>query len=119
MENNREVSIDKAKAFQKANEIKYFTEASAKSGDNVLNLFKDATRFLYSRFGADEDLLDGAGSSNSFAAGSSNNGSVISQNNRGKKAEERRLSAHFEQQPPLIQEKFKLVDNTNIEKPKA
>lgn len=45
-------------------------EASAKSGDNVLKLFSDAAKFLYTRFGQDDDLTDNA-SDNSWAAGGS------------------------------------------------
>lgn len=87
MENQREISIERARAFQKENDIKYMTEASAKSGDNVLNLFKDIAKFMHNRYGLEDDLTDGAGSSNSFAAGASSyshSGSFTSQS-KGKK----------------------------------
>jgi len=33
-------------------------EASSLTGDNVLKLFSDASKFLYARFGQDDDMTD-------------------------------------------------------------
>ena len=50
-------------------------EASSLTGDNVLKLFSDAAKFLYTRFGQEDDLTDNL-SDNSWAAG----GSTLTQN---------------------------------------
>jgi hypothetical protein len=47
LESGREVTRERAIAFQREHGIKYFCEASAKSGDNVKNLFMDAAKFFY------------------------------------------------------------------------
>ena len=47
LESEREVSREAARAFQRQHDIKYFTETSAKSGDNVTRLFHDASKLLY------------------------------------------------------------------------
>lgn len=47
LESEREVSTEAALQFQRENNIQYFTETSAKSGDNVEQLFLHASKFLY------------------------------------------------------------------------
>lgn len=47
LESEREVSRESALQFQRDNDIKYWTETSAKSGDNIENLFLDMSKFLY------------------------------------------------------------------------
>jgi hypothetical protein len=68
MEDDRVVSVEQARRFQSEYDLKYSTESSAKSGENVYRLFSDAAKFLYIKFGMEDDLSD-ARSSNSFAAG--------------------------------------------------
>lgn len=84
------------------------TEASAKSGDNVFRLFSDAAKFLYLRFGVDED--DGAGSSSSFAAGGNGYFNMHSASVSKSPLDERTQSSDFggRGQPPTA---FKLVDD--------
>ena len=50
LEKERKVTKAMAREFQKENDIKYFIETSAKSGDNVNQLFYDASKFLYTQF---------------------------------------------------------------------
>ena len=47
LESKREVSTERALQFKKEHGIKYWVETSAKSGDNVNQLFYDASKFLY------------------------------------------------------------------------
>ena len=47
LESRREVPREKALQFQKKHGIKYWIETSAKSGDNINQLFFDASKFLY------------------------------------------------------------------------
>ena len=47
LETNREVSHERALRFQKENGIKYWTETSSKSGENIEQLFYDLSKFLY------------------------------------------------------------------------
>ena len=48
LESQREVSKDAAYRFMRENEnIKFWTETSAKSGENIENLFLCASKFLY------------------------------------------------------------------------
>ena len=47
LESEREVSRESAMRFQRENNIKYWTETSAKSGDNIEKLFFDASKFLF------------------------------------------------------------------------
>ena len=68
MESQRQISHEQARRFQEENDLKYYTEASAKSGDNVLKLFSDASKFLYQRFGLMDGTSDAGTSNNSFAA---------------------------------------------------
>lgn len=110
MENDRAVSVEKARQFQKENDLKYVTEASAKSGDNVFRLFSDAAKFLYLRFGVDED--DEARSSNSFAAGGNGyfNMHSSSISKTSPQINDRMQSSEFgaRGQPPTA---FKIVDD--------
>ena len=62
-----------AREFQKENDIKYFIETSAKSGDNVNQLFFDASKFLYTQlkngdFTSETSSVSGSGS---YTAGKS------------------------------------------------
>lgn len=47
LESEREVSRESALRFQREHNIKYWTETSAKSGDNIESLFLDASKFLF------------------------------------------------------------------------
>ena len=47
LENERQISSDEAKEFLKSRRIKYFTECSAKTGQNVENIFYEAAKYLY------------------------------------------------------------------------
>jgi len=83
--------------------LKYSIEASSKSGDNVYRLFSDAAKFLFLKFGMEDDLS--AAGSNSFAASASNMNSVLSNNrsnNRGTVPKEdfRAVSMDFGQPTP-------------------
>ncbi len=49
-ESEREVSLEKAEQFRKEKGIHFFFEASAKSGDNVENIFITAAKMLYHSF---------------------------------------------------------------------
>lgn len=46
----REVSLEEALEFQRKNNILYFCETSAKSGDNIGKLFLDAAKFIYLKY---------------------------------------------------------------------
>lgn len=46
----REVSFEEALEFQKKHNILYFTETSAKSGDNIDRLFMDNAKFIYLKY---------------------------------------------------------------------
>lgn len=46
----REVSTEEALEFQRKSNILYFTETSAKSGDNINQLFMDAAKFIYLKY---------------------------------------------------------------------
>jgi GTPase SAR1 family protein len=46
----REVSTEEALEFQKKHNILYFTETSAKSGDNINQLFLDCSKFIYLKY---------------------------------------------------------------------
>ena len=45
----RAVSLEKALKFQLDNGIDYLTEASARNGQNILQLFVDISKFLFVR----------------------------------------------------------------------
>ena len=47
LEHEREVSRDQALRFQRENNIKYWTETSAKSGEHIESMFFDASKFLF------------------------------------------------------------------------
>lgn len=46
----RHVTFEDALAFQQKNNILYFAETSAKSGDNIDKLFIDAAKFIYLKY---------------------------------------------------------------------
>lgn len=46
----REVTTEEALEFQRKNNILYFTETSAKSGDNIDRLFLDCSKFIYLKY---------------------------------------------------------------------
>lgn len=48
LESEREVSRESALRLQREHDIKYWIETSAKSGDNINQLFLDAGKFFYS-----------------------------------------------------------------------
>lgn len=50
LENHREVPFEEALQFKKDNNLLYFTETSAKSGDNVDKLFIDAAKLIYLKY---------------------------------------------------------------------
>ena len=47
---NREVPYEDAKIFATSNRAKYFTECSAKTGQNVNDIFFEASKFLYKAY---------------------------------------------------------------------
>ena len=49
-EDKREVSQDKVQAFMKENNIKFYFETSAKTGENIEDLFCFASKVLYHSF---------------------------------------------------------------------
>ena len=51
-ESEREVTREMAEEFRKDKGIHYFVEASAKTGDNVENMFIMASKMLYTHFKA-------------------------------------------------------------------
>jgi Ras-related protein Rab-2A len=46
----REVTFEEALEFKQKNNLVYFTETSAKSGDNIEKLFLDASKFIYLKY---------------------------------------------------------------------
>ncbi len=46
----REVTFEEALEFKQKHNLLYFTETSAKSGDNIEKLFIDASKFIYLRY---------------------------------------------------------------------
>lgn len=68
LESEREVSREAALRFQRENGIKYFTETSAKSGDNVETLFLDASKFLFKQL---QSQLEGTTSQGSASGAES------------------------------------------------
>lgn len=49
-ESEREVSVQEARDFQKAANIPFFLETSAKTGQNVETVFQMAAKILYENF---------------------------------------------------------------------
>ena len=50
MEDKREVSIDRVEKFKREKGIKFYFETSAKTGENIENLFILASKILYHTF---------------------------------------------------------------------
>jgi Ras-related protein Rab-14 len=50
MEDKREVSVDRVEAFKREKGIQFHFETSAKSGENIENLFITASKILYHNF---------------------------------------------------------------------
>lgn len=50
LEHYREVPIEQALEFKKENGLIYFTETSAKSGENIDKLFTDAAKLIYIKY---------------------------------------------------------------------
>lgn len=50
LENHREVSLNEGLRFKKDQNLLYFAETSAKSGDNVDKLFVDIAKFIYHKY---------------------------------------------------------------------
>jgi GTPase SAR1 family protein len=50
LENDREVPMEDALKFKQDNNMLYFTETSAKSGDNVDRLFIDVAKFIFQKY---------------------------------------------------------------------
>jgi len=67
LEAKRQVPRERALEFKKQHGIKYWIETSAKSGDNINQLFFDAAKFLYQKI-RDEDDGSGTERSNSMAS---------------------------------------------------
>ena len=84
----REVSLEEALEFQRKNNILYFTETSAKSGDNITQLFMDAAKFIYLKYKDQlhkmiEDETASQTSSNSRALTAQGQVLLPQQNSRG------------------------------------
>jgi hypothetical protein len=50
MENEREVSLDRVEKFKRDRNIQFHFETSAKTGENIENLFIFASKMLYYNF---------------------------------------------------------------------
>ena len=50
MEDKREVSVDRVEKFKREKGIKFYFETSAKTGENIENLFILASKILYHTF---------------------------------------------------------------------
>jgi len=50
MEDKREVSVERVEAFMREKGIPYHFETSAKTGENIENLFITASKILYHNF---------------------------------------------------------------------
>ena len=50
LESQREVSFNQGLQFKKENNLHYFTETSAKSGENIDKLFVDIAKFIYLKY---------------------------------------------------------------------
>jgi GTPase SAR1 family protein len=50
MEDRREVSVERVEAFMREKGIQFHFETSAKSGENIENLFITASKILYHNF---------------------------------------------------------------------
>ena len=50
MEDKREVSMDRVEKFKREKNIKFYFETSAKTGENIENLFIIASKVLYHTF---------------------------------------------------------------------
>ena len=76
LESEREVSRESAMRFARENNIKYWTETSAKSGEHIESLFLDASKFLYRQLQNTETTSQGSptsyNGSRSNASGSFN-----------------------------------------------
>ena len=48
-ENEREVGLDKAEKFKHIKQLDYFTETSAKTGENVKDTFLNIAKMLYQK----------------------------------------------------------------------
>jgi GTPase SAR1 family protein len=76
----REVPIEHALDFKQKNNLLYFTETSAKSGDNVDRLFIDVAKFIYQKYKdklhklIDDETSSQNSRSNSFDGGRHNMG---------------------------------------------
>ena len=46
----REVTFEEGLEFKKKHNLLYFTETSAKSGDNIEKLFIDIAKFIYLKY---------------------------------------------------------------------
>ena len=66
LESEREVSRESAIRFQRENNIKYWTETSAKSGEFIESLFLDASKFLYRQLMNSETTSQGSNSDASY-----------------------------------------------------
>lgn len=50
LENQRQVSFEEGLRFKQDNNLLYFAETSAKSGDNVDKMFIDLAKFIYIKY---------------------------------------------------------------------
>ncbi len=50
LEGHKEINNEEALKFKEENNILYWVETSAKSGENIVRLFVDVAKFLYSKY---------------------------------------------------------------------
>ena len=50
LEPKRQVSHEEGLSFKQKNNLLYFTETSAKSGDNIDKMFIDVAKFIYLKY---------------------------------------------------------------------
>ena len=74
---HRQVSVEKALAFKNEHDLHYYSETSARTGDNVINLFSDVAKFLYLKH---RDRLDNPDAGSTIGR-SEVTGSMLTDNN--------------------------------------
>ncbi|RPB26281.1 ras-domain-containing protein [Terfezia boudieri ATCC MYA-4762] len=73
----REVSYEEARTWAEDNEIKYFVETSAKSGEGVEEVFVAVARDIYERIKAGRVVVGGKGSGVKGPPGRNNNNRIM------------------------------------------
>eukprot|EP00347_Sterkiella_histriomuscorum_P018721 403344431 len=101
LEQKRQVSHDEGLMFKKKNNLLYFTETSAKNGDNIDKMFIDLAKFIYLKYKdqlhnmIDDETSSQNSRSNSFDQNQMKNGMGQGQN---QKMNQMRLRGKLRQQ---------------------